>query len=161
MNPRLNVLGSPTTAKILKHLTAAGQAVSAAGLSSTTQELVKIRASQINGCGFCTDMHTKEAEAAGETSLRLNLIAVWREATVFTDAERAALELTEQGTRIADAAAWGPGRGLGAGRRALRRGPAHRPGLPDLPHQRLQPAERHRPAARGRLQGGPVRLTGV
>ncbi|MEE1733148.1 carboxymuconolactone decarboxylase family protein [Streptomyces sp. BE282] len=104
MNPRLNVLGSPTTAKILKHLTAAGQAVSAAGLSSTTQELVKIRASQINGCGFCTDMHTKEAEAAGETSPRLNLIAVWREATVFTDAERAALELTEQGTRIADAA---------------------------------------------------------
>ncbi|MFC9028723.1 MULTISPECIES: carboxymuconolactone decarboxylase family protein [Streptomyces] len=104
MNARVNVLGSPTTATILKHLTAAGRAVSEAGLSTTTQELVKIRASQINGCGFCTDMHTKEAEAAGETSLRLNLIAVWREATVFTDAERAALELTEQGTRIADAA---------------------------------------------------------
>ncbi|MFF2702570.1 carboxymuconolactone decarboxylase family protein [Streptomyces cyaneofuscatus] len=104
MNARLNVLGSPTTATILKRLTAAGRAVSEAGLSTTTQELVKIRASQINGCGFCTDMHTKEAEAAGETSLRLNLIAVWREATVFTDAERAALELTEQGTRIADAA---------------------------------------------------------
>ncbi len=49
-------------------------------------------------------MHTKDAAAAGETSLRINLIAVWREATVFTDAERAALELTEEGTRIADAA---------------------------------------------------------
>ena len=49
-------------------------------------------------------MHTKEAEHAGETSLRLNMVAVWREATVFTEAERAALELTEQGTRIADAA---------------------------------------------------------
>jgi AhpD family alkylhydroperoxidase len=65
---------------------------------------VKIRASQINGCGFCTDMHTKEAAHAGETSTRLNLVATWREATVFTEAERAALELAEQGTRIADAA---------------------------------------------------------
>src|SRR5204863_8162990 len=64
----------------------------------------KIRASQINGCGFCTDMHTKDAAHAGETVQRLHLVAAWREATVFTDAERAALELTEQGTRIADAA---------------------------------------------------------
>ena len=63
-----------------------------------------IRASQINGCSVCTDMHTKDAEHAGETSVRLNLVAAWRDAKVFTDAERAALELTEQGTRIADAA---------------------------------------------------------
>ena len=69
-----------------------------------TQELMRIRASQINGCGFCTDMHTKDAIAAGETSVRLNLVAAWREATVFTEAERAALELAEAGTRIADAA---------------------------------------------------------
>lgn len=65
---------------------------------------MKLRASQINGCGFCTDMHTKDALDAGETQLRLNLVAAWREATVFTEAERAALELAEQGTRIADAA---------------------------------------------------------
>ena len=65
---------------------------------------MRLRASQINGCGFCTDMHTKDAAAAGETAQRLHLVAAWREATVFTDAERAALELTEQGTRIADAA---------------------------------------------------------
>ena len=65
---------------------------------------MKIRASQINGCAACTDMHTKDAAHAGESPVRLNLIAVWREATVFTEAERAALELTEQGTRIADAA---------------------------------------------------------
>lgn len=71
-------------------------------LPAATQELVKIRASQINGCGGCLDMHTKEAALAGETSVRLNLVAAWREATVFTDAERAALELTEQGTRLAD-----------------------------------------------------------
>ncbi|MEV0285089.1 MULTISPECIES: carboxymuconolactone decarboxylase family protein [unclassified Kribbella] len=63
-----------------------------------------VRAGQINGCGYCIDMHSKDAEHAGETSVRLNLVAAWREATVFTDAERAALELTEEGTRIADAA---------------------------------------------------------
>jgi AhpD family alkylhydroperoxidase len=64
---------------------------------------VRIRASQINGCAGCLDMHTKEALAAGETPLRLNLVAAWRDATVFTEAERAALEVTEQGTRLADA----------------------------------------------------------
>lgn len=63
-----------------------------------------MRASQINGCGFCLDMHTKDAAHAGETSTRLNLVATWRETTVFTEAERAALELAEQGTRIADGA---------------------------------------------------------
>src|SRR5690606_39920022 len=65
-------------------------------------ELVKIRASQINGCAFCLDMHTKDAAHAGETATRLHLVAAWREATVFTEAERAALELAEQGTRLAD-----------------------------------------------------------
>jgi AhpD family alkylhydroperoxidase len=71
---------------------------------AATRELVSLRMSQINGCGLCVDMHTKEAAHAGETALRLNLVAVWREANVFTEAERAALELAEQGTRIADAA---------------------------------------------------------
>ncbi|QWF77574.1 carboxymuconolactone decarboxylase family protein [Amycolatopsis sp. CA-230715] len=104
MDARLNLFGNPIAGKFMKHLVSAGKAVESAGLPAATQELVKIRASQINGCGFCTDMHTKEAVHAGETSVRLNLIAAWREATVFTDAERAALELTEQGTRIADAA---------------------------------------------------------
>jgi AhpD family alkylhydroperoxidase len=65
---------------------------------------VEIRASQINGCAYCTDMHAKDAAHARETPLRLNLVATWREAAVFTEAERAALELAEQGTRIADAA---------------------------------------------------------
>jgi len=54
-------------------------------------------------CGWCTDIHTKEAAAAGETPVRLNLVAAWRESTVFTEAERAALALTEEGTRLADA----------------------------------------------------------
>ena len=69
-----------------------------------------IRASQINGCAVCLDMHTKDAAHAGETSVRLNLVAAWRDAKVFTDAERAALELAEQGTRIADGPAESPTR---------------------------------------------------
>jgi AhpD family alkylhydroperoxidase len=104
MDARLNLFENQVAAKSLNHIISAGKAVEGSTLPAATQELVKIRASQINGCGFCTDMHTKEAAHAGETSVRLNLIATWREATVFTDAERAALELAEQGTRIADAA---------------------------------------------------------
>ncbi|WP_406308980.1 carboxymuconolactone decarboxylase family protein [Streptomyces sp. NBC_00623] len=103
MESRLNYFGNPLAAKVLKHINSAGKAVSDSALPAVIQELVKIRASQINGCGFCTDMHTKDAALAGETPQRLNLVAAWREATVFTEAERAALELTEQGTRIADA----------------------------------------------------------
>ncbi|MFC7882954.1 carboxymuconolactone decarboxylase family protein [Streptomyces sp. NPDC057376] len=104
MEARLNMFANPIAGKLVRHINSAGKVVSDSTLPHATQELVKIRASQINGCGFCLDMHTKDAAKAGETSLRLNLIAAWREAKVFTDAERAALELTEQGTRIADAA---------------------------------------------------------
>jgi len=103
MEARLNLFESPVVMTIFKHINAAGQAVSSTDLPHATQELVKLRASQINGCGYCTDMHSKDALHAGETQQRLNLVAAWREATVFTEAERAALELTEQGTRIADA----------------------------------------------------------
>lgn len=104
MESRLNYFGHPLAGKVLKHINSAGKLVQDSTLPTTVQELVKIRASQINGCGFCTDMHTKEATAAGETPQRLHLIAAWREAKVFTEPERAALELAEQGTRIADAA---------------------------------------------------------
>jgi AhpD family alkylhydroperoxidase len=104
MEPRLNLFGSTVMAKFVKYLVSASKVVVDSPLPAATRELVNLRASQINGCAFCTDMHTKDAAQAGETQLRLNLVAVWREATVFTEAERAALELTEQGTRIADAA---------------------------------------------------------
>jgi AhpD family alkylhydroperoxidase len=104
MDARLNLSANRVAAKSLRHIVSAGKAVSDSALPAATQHLVELRASQINGCGFCTDMHTKDSAHAGETSTRLNLVAAWREATVFTDAERAALELTEQGTRIADAA---------------------------------------------------------
>ncbi|MCX4878706.1 carboxymuconolactone decarboxylase family protein [Streptomyces sp. NBC_00847] len=104
MEPRLNFFGHPLAGKVLKHINSANKVVWDSTLPTTTQELVKIRASQINGCGFCTDMHAKDATAEGETAQRLNLVAAWREAKVFTEAERAALELAEQGTRTADAA---------------------------------------------------------
>jgi AhpD family alkylhydroperoxidase len=103
MDARLNLFENPVASKVFKHVNAAGRVVSESALPLATQELVKLRASQINGCGFCTDMHTKDALAAGETVTRLNLVAAWREATVFTEAERAALELAEQGTRLSDA----------------------------------------------------------
>jgi AhpD family alkylhydroperoxidase len=104
MDARLNLFGNSVVPGVVKYINSASKVVTDSTLPAATQELVKIRASQINGCAFCTDMHTKDAAHAGETSVRLNLVAAWREATVFTEAERAALELAEQGTRIADAA---------------------------------------------------------
>jgi AhpD family alkylhydroperoxidase len=104
MDARIDYLGSPLALRIVKHINSAGAVLHDSALPAATQELVKLRASQINGCGFCTDMHIKDALHAGESQQRLNLVAVWREAKVFTEAERAALELAEQGTRIADAA---------------------------------------------------------
>lgn len=68
----------------------------------STMELVKLRASQINGCGFCVDMHYKDAVHAGEDPERLNLVTVWREAPAFNEAERAALALAEESARLAD-----------------------------------------------------------
>jgi AhpD family alkylhydroperoxidase len=104
MDARFNDISNTVAAGIVKYVNSANKVVADSPLPKVTQELVKLRASQINGCGFCTDMHSKDAAYAGETQLRLNLVAAWREATVFTEAERAALELAEQGTRIADAA---------------------------------------------------------
>ena len=104
MDARLDYYGNAVAAKFAKYINSAGAVVTQSALPAVTQELVKIRASQVNGCAACTDMHTKDAGHAGESSVRLNLVAVWRDAKVFTEAERAALELTEQGTRIADGA---------------------------------------------------------
>jgi AhpD family alkylhydroperoxidase len=102
MQARLNPFDIEFVPKFAKHLMAAANATVAAGVPAATMELVRIRASQINGCAGCLDMHTKEALQAGETPLRLSLVAAWRDAIVFTEAERAALELAELGTRLAD-----------------------------------------------------------
>jgi AhpD family alkylhydroperoxidase len=103
MEPRIDLFDNELAAKFGKRFANASLVIGQSTLPKATQELVSLRASQINGCGFCTDMHTKDAAAAGETPVRLNLVAAWREATVFTDAERAALALAEEGTRLADA----------------------------------------------------------
>ncbi len=71
------------------------------GLEASLLELVKMRASQINGCAFCLDMHSKDARAAGETEQRLYLLDAWRESPLYTDRERAALAWTEALTLVA------------------------------------------------------------
>ncbi len=103
MEPRFNLFDSPTAAKVAKRFYNTSLALEQSTLPKTLRRLVELRASQINGCGFCVDIHTKEAAADGESPLRLNLVAAWRHTTVFTEAERAALALTEEGTRLADA----------------------------------------------------------
>ena len=100
---RFDMFSSDLMTSFIRRFQGASQVVEGSSLPKPVQELVKIRASQINGCGMCTDMHVKDALAAGEDQTRLFLVAAWRDATVFTEAERAALALAEEGTRIADA----------------------------------------------------------
>jgi AhpD family alkylhydroperoxidase len=80
------------------------KAVEHSGLPETTVHLVELRASQINGCSVCVDIHTRQLRHAGEPDERIFTVAAWREAPYFTDAERAALALTEAATRLADRA---------------------------------------------------------
>ena len=87
---------------VMKALLAVGKAAQQGGLPAITIGLVHLRASQINGCSLCCDMHSRELEELGETKPRLFTVAAWEDAPWFTDAERAALALTECATRIAD-----------------------------------------------------------
>ena len=91
------------------------------GLPEKLLELVHLRASQINGCSVCVDMHPKLAKKAGETDERLFAVAAWRDAPYFTEAERAALALTEALTRHQRPRRAGAGRDLERGRQAVRR----------------------------------------
>jgi AhpD family alkylhydroperoxidase len=104
MEPRIDLFSNEIGAKIAKRIYNVSLVVDQSPLPKATQQLMSLRASQINGCGWCVDIHTKEAAAAGETPVRLNLVAAWRESTVFSEAERAALAMAEEGTRLADAA---------------------------------------------------------
>jgi AhpD family alkylhydroperoxidase len=85
-----------------KAMSQVSQFVHDCGLENSLLELVKLRASQINGCAFCIDMHTKDARAEGETEQRLYLLSAWREAPVYSERERAALEWTEALTLISE-----------------------------------------------------------
>jgi AhpD family alkylhydroperoxidase len=95
-NPALVLSGA------MKALMDLAKATEQAGLSKITTDLVLLRASQINGCSVCVDMHAKDLRKAGESDERLFTVAAWREAPYFTEAERAALALTEEVTRLAD-----------------------------------------------------------
>jgi AhpD family alkylhydroperoxidase len=95
-NPAISVPG------VLDAFEQLGAAASSADVSETTLYLVQLRASQINGCSVCVDIHTRELEYAGESNERIHTVAAWRETPYFTDAERAALALTEAATRLAD-----------------------------------------------------------
>jgi AhpD family alkylhydroperoxidase len=86
----------------LKPLFALGAQVEMAGLEHSLLELVKMRASQLNGCAYCLDMHSKDARAAGETEQRLYLLDAWRESPLYSERERAALAWTEAVTLVAD-----------------------------------------------------------
>ncbi len=97
-NPALAVPGA------MQALHALSQAAKDTGISETTLALVELRASQINGCAICVDMHSRQLERAGEPAHKIHLVAAWREAPYYTDAERAALALTEAATRLADSA---------------------------------------------------------
>ncbi|WP_040794384.1 carboxymuconolactone decarboxylase family protein [Nocardia higoensis] len=103
MEQRFDYAGQELGAKFVKRINNAGMVVGESTLAPATRELVLLRVSQINGCGFCVDMHFKDAVHAGEDPVRLNMVSAWREATVFTESERAALALAEEGTRLADA----------------------------------------------------------
>ncbi|MEQ4719990.1 carboxymuconolactone decarboxylase family protein [Nonomuraea sp. B19D2] len=103
MTQRINV--AKNVPEAYHHFIAVEKLLHGSELPTTTIELVKLRASQINGCGYCVDMHSRDMKKAGESDERLWSVVTWREATVFTPAERAALALTEEATRLADRAA--------------------------------------------------------
>jgi AhpD family alkylhydroperoxidase len=88
----------------LQALLALGKSVEKGGAPLRTLELIRLRASQINGCSVCVDMHARDLKKLGETDERIFAAAAWREAPYFTDAERAALALTEAATRLSDRA---------------------------------------------------------
>jgi AhpD family alkylhydroperoxidase len=88
---------------ILRCLGGLGEAAEGSGLEPALLELVRLRASQINGCAYCVDMHSRDARGRGERQSRLDLVAVWREAPCFSPRERAALAWAEAQTRIAEA----------------------------------------------------------
>lgn len=101
MQPRMDnpVMTLPGAMPAIQKLSAA---IEHGGLPRTTLCLVELRASQINGCSVCCDLHSRELKAAGEPDERIFTLAAWRETPYFSDAERAALALTEAGTRLAD-----------------------------------------------------------
>ena len=99
MTPRMNIF--QTAPEAMKGMMAVETSVNNSGLEHSLVELVKIRASQINGCAYCIHMHVTDAVKHGESDMRIHLLAAWQESPAFTDRERAALGWTESLTRVA------------------------------------------------------------
>ena len=135
----------------------ATQELDRVGFPQGLRDLVRLRASQINGCAYCVDTHSGDASAAGESAQRVNAVAVWNESPFFTERERAALRFTEVVTRVADTRVPPGGVRRGRGTLVARRG--RRAAGADRGDQRL---ERHR-GCQPRLGAGPGRqiLTSV
>jgi AhpD family alkylhydroperoxidase len=100
MEPRLNFYKAGPDA--MKAMAGLEQQIARSGLEKPLVELVRLRASQMNGCAYCLDLHTIDARKAGESDRRLATLSVWRETPFFGDRERAALEWAESVTRVAD-----------------------------------------------------------
>ena len=100
MEPRLDFYGA--SPDIMKALVALDVAIGKRGIDPVLLNLVKLRASQINGCAYCVDSHNSDARKAGESERRLSAVVAWRETLFFTDLERAALAWTEALTRLPD-----------------------------------------------------------
>ncbi|MBY0488073.1 MAG: carboxymuconolactone decarboxylase family protein [Flavobacteriaceae bacterium] len=98
METRVNIL--QTQPEAYKAMMGLEKYIAATSLNPTHKELIKIRASQINGCAFCIDMHTKDARKMGETEQRIYLLNAWRETTLYTQEEQAILAMTEEVTLI-------------------------------------------------------------
>ncbi len=173
MEPRLDYLAAAPAA--IKAMLALEAYVKDCSLEHSLYELVKTRASQINGCAYCVHMHTRDARAAGETEERLYLLSAWRESPLYSPRERAALAWTEALTLVAETHA--PDADLRRGAPALHRGGAGRPDPADRHDQRVEPPRhrlpqrpsggRGRRAGRGGLlspstarAGGPARKRG-
>ena len=100
MTPRMNIFRSASEG--VKNIMAVENSIEKSGLERSLMELVKIRASQINGCAFCAHMHVQDALKHGESDLRIHLLGAWRWSPLYSDRERAALNWTECLTSVAD-----------------------------------------------------------
>ncbi|UZD91030.1 carboxymuconolactone decarboxylase family protein [Cognatishimia activa] len=102
MQPRLNYWGAAP--ELMQNFISLNTAIEAAGLEASLRHLVKLRASQINGCAYCVDMHTREARKDGETEQRLYLVSAWHDSFLYSERERAAFKWTEALTHLGERA---------------------------------------------------------
>ena len=102
MQPRLNFF--EVSPEIIKSVRELNQAVDGCGLEKSLLHLIKLRASQINGCSYCVDMHSREARRDGDSEQRVHLVAAWKESPLYSERERAAFAWTEKLTRLSETA---------------------------------------------------------